>query len=224
MQAAFGAFASVALTGLFVRQQRRRIQPIFDIAIFAKPAMTAIAGLLLAVSVGYWAILVYLPLFLAAAFGWSSQTVGAVFMIATAPMLVIPVFGGQIAMRWGTRRLFLIALASLTVGNGLLTASSIATGHPSRLAWSILGMIGIGIGAGLAHPQLSGAVVALIPAEQAGMASAITVALRQGGFAVGIAALGAVLVHPVSIASFSGLFLLATVASITGVWAASRLR
>jgi hypothetical protein len=38
-----------------------------------------------------------------------------------------------------------------------------------------------------------GAVVALVPLDQAGMASAVTVVMRQAGFAVGIAVLGAVL-------------------------------
>ena len=46
----------------------------------------------------------------------------------------------------------------------------------------LLGMTCIGTGAALAHPQLSGAVVALVPPDQAGMASAVTVVARQAGF------------------------------------------
>jgi MFS family permease len=196
---------------------------LFDLALFARPAMITIAGLLLAVSIGYWAILVYLPLFLETAFGWPSQSVGTVFMIATVPMLFMPAFGSHMAMRWGWRCLFATGLATLFIGDALLVAAACSTGHFTRLTLAILGMAFAGGGAGLAHPQLSGAIIALLPPEQAGMASAITIAFRQGGFALGVAALGAALTHPVTLTSFTGLFLLATAASALGLWAALKL-
>jgi hypothetical protein len=52
------------------------------------------------------------------------------------------------------------------------------------------------------------------------MASAVTVAARQGGFAIGIAALGAVLSHDGAAHGFAGPFLLAAAASVAGVAAA----
>ena len=49
------------------------------------------------------------------------------------------------------------------------------------------------IGAGLINPQASGALIATAPPAQAGMVSSIATIVRQGGFAIGIGLLGAVI-------------------------------
>jgi hypothetical protein len=72
----------------------------------------------------------------------------------------------------------------------------------------------------LAHPQLSGAAVSLVPPNLAGLASAVTVVMRQGGFAVGIAVLGAVLHNQASAISYVWLFIAAAAASAAGLVAA----
>jgi hypothetical protein len=72
----------------------------------------------------------------------------------------------------------------------------------------------------LAHPQLSGAAVSLVPPDLAGLASAVTVVMRQGGFAVGIAVLGAVLHNQASAISYVWLFIGAAAASAAGLVAA----
>ena len=69
----------------------------------------------------------------------------------------------------------------------------------------------IAIGAALVQAQLSGAVIALAPPTQAGMASALTIVMRQGGFAVGIAGLGATLSS-----GYATLFLAAMAAALVG--------
>ena len=193
VQLFLGLVIAVLLAGAYVIQQKRREQPIFDPAVFATPAMVGIAMLLGAVSFGYWAVLVYLPLFFAAAFGWTSDAGGLAMLAATLPMLFVPPLGGKIVVRLGWRLHFAVALVVIAVGNAALVCALILGTAPPPIWLVIPGMIALGLGAALAHPQLSGAVVALVPAEQAGMASAVTVVMRQAGFAIGIAALGALL-------------------------------
>src|SRR4029450_14029355 len=101
-------------------QQRSRDEPILDTGIFAKRAMLGIAILLCAVSIGYWAILVYLPLFFAAAFDWSSEVGGIALLTATLPMLILPPLGGRLVDRLGWRLHFALALAVLAAGNSPL--------------------------------------------------------------------------------------------------------
>ena len=221
--AVLGLLGSVLLAVLFVVQQRRCLAPMFDMAVFAQPAMLGIVALLFAVSFGYWAVLVYLPLFIQLAFGWPSGTAGLTLLCATVPMLVLPAAGSQLAMRSGLRRLFATGLTAMTAGDLLLAVSCLLADGVPRLAVCSLGMICIGSGAALAHPQLSGAVLALVPPRQAGMASAITVAARQAGFAIGIAALGAMLADDARAPGFVSPFLLAAAGSIAGLWAALRL-
>ena len=210
--------ACAAFGWLFVVRQRGLPRPMLDPQVFARPVMAGVGVLLFAVSFGYWAVLVYLPLFLQMAFGWSSELTGLALLAATFPMLILPPVTGYFVTRWGWRRLFAIALAIMAIGDLLLAASGL--GEAPRLDAVLLAMVCIGAGAALSHPQLSGAVVALVPANQAGMASAVTIVARQLGFAVGIAALGAMLPSGAAAAGFFGLFALAAAASVAGFCAA----
>lgn len=212
-----GAAASLVFTGLFVVQQRTRPRPIVDLALLAQPAMIAVALLLITVSVAYWAVLVYLPLFLTTTFGLSIAQSGVMMLAATLPMIFLPPLAGRLATQWGWRALFTAGLALIAVGDVVL-----ALGPAWAMAFvaTILGMVVIATGAALVQSQLSGAVVTLAPPAQAGMASALTIVMRQGGFAVGIAALGAALDATlggnVAASSFPLVFGLAALAAVAG--------
>jgi EmrB/QacA subfamily drug resistance transporter len=216
--------AGLALSAVFLAafgiQQRSRDEPILDPGIFAQPAMIGIVILLCAVSVGYWAVLVYLPLFLAAAYGWSSEVAGIALLTATLPMLFLPPLGGRLAGGLGWRLHFALALAILAAGNATIAIALISDGSAPPLIPTFCGIAAIGVGVALAHPQLSGAAVSLVPPDLAGLASAVTVVMRQGGFAVGIAVLGAVLHNQESAISYVWLFSAAAVASAAGLAAA----
>ena len=197
----------------FVVQQRRRPQPILDPTLLTQPAMIAVAVLLITVSIGYWATLVYLPLFLTATFGLSTAQAGIALLAATVPMVVLPPLAGHLATRWGWRNLFSCGLVVIAIGDLALALEPTWT-------MALLGMAVIATGAALVQSQLSGAVVTLAPPAMAGMASALTIVMRQGGFAIGIALLGAALGSEQAASDYSRVFLLAAAASGLGVAAA----
>jgi EmrB/QacA subfamily drug resistance transporter len=196
---AIGTSASLLFATSFVVQQRRRAQPILDPALLMQPALIAVALLLITVSIGYWAVLVYLPLFLTAAFGLSTAQAGIALLAATLPMVVLPPLAGHLATRWGWRTLFTAGLAVIAIGDLALALEPTWT-------MALLGMAVIATGAALVQSQLSGAVVTLAPPAQAGMASALTIVMRQGGFALGIAALGAALGQEPSESGYATMF------------------
>jgi MFS family permease len=218
-----GLALSALLLAAFAIQQRRLDKPILDPGVFAQRAMIGIAILLFAVSIGYWAVLVYLPLFFATAFDWSSEVAGLALLTATLPMLFLPPAGGWLVGRVGWRLHFALALAFVAAGNVAIAVALISGGAAPPMIPIFCGMVAIGFGVALAHPQLSGAVVALVPLDQAGMASAVTVVMRQAGFAVGIAVLGAVLHAEGSAISYVWLFSVAAIASVAGLVAALAL-
>ena len=203
--------AGFGLARSFVSRQARRSRPILDIRLFGQRSMVGVAVLLAAVSVSYWAVLVYLPLFLERTFGMSASRSGLALLAATLPMLVLPPFGARLAGRFGWKGLFGAGLILMASGNAAL---AIAAGL-GLAGLALAGMAASGLGAALAHPQLSGAVVALAPAGETGMAAAVTVVLRQGGFALGIAVLAATLA-----AGFVWLFVVAAVTAAIGAGAA----
>ena len=57
--------------------------------------------------------------------------------------------------------MFAVALGAVAAGDLLLLLSAQSITESTRMACAIVGMTGIGVGAALAHPQLSGAVLAL---------------------------------------------------------------
>ncbi|CAN0440337.1 unnamed protein product [Phaeothamnion confervicola] len=175
--------------------------------------MIAVALLLIIVSVSYWAVLVYLPLFLTATFGLSTEQSGVMMLAATLPMIFLPPLAGRLATQWGWRALFTTGLALIAAGDLVLALGPAWT---MAFATVLLGMVVIATGAALVQSQLSGAVVTLAPPAQAGMASALTIVMRQGGFALGIAALGAALGDNVAAGSFPPVFGLAAFAAVVG--------
>jgi hypothetical protein len=113
-------------------------------------------------TIPYWAVLVYLPLFLNAAFGWTPPG------------------------SW----------------HGIAGSDASDADH-SLLWWSHCDSVGL----------------ALAPPEVSGMASAVAVIARQGGFAIGVAALGGLLPPGGAAAGFLWLFCVAAAASACGALA-----
>ena len=146
------------LLALFVWQQRRRAEPVLDPALLRQKAMIAVSLLLITVSVAYWAVLVYLPLFLHSTFGFTIEWTGLVMLAATLPMIVLPPYAGALAPRWGWRRLFATGLAVIALGDALLATTSLDALAIDPLWLALPGMVVIAIGAALVQAQLSGAV------------------------------------------------------------------
>lgn len=218
LRTVIGLGAAATLAVWFAIRQRRQTRPMLDLAAFAGRSMMSAMGLLMAVSLGYWAVLVYLPLFLSTAFGWSAQTAGLAMLATTLPMLVVPPCGSRLVLRIGWQRLFRVALGLIASGGMALVLSALAEpvfGHACVLA----GMVLLGTGAALSHPQLSGLMIALAPPEAGGMASALTVIVRQIGFALSVAVLGALTPAPLAVSGFGWPFGVVTAAGLGGMLA-----
>jgi EmrB/QacA subfamily drug resistance transporter len=211
---------SIAVTILFVLQQWRSPHPVLDPRVFATSAMGAVGALLTAIQFGYWAVLVYLPLFLSTGLSMSIEMAGMALLAATLPMLLMPLIGGRFVTYWGWRRFFVVAFGVMATGDGLLVFASLAADPLMRLATTIAGMLTIGVGAALANPQMSGVALALAPPAQAGMTSAVTMIVRQAGFSISIAALGASLQTTDIASAFAVPFSLAASVALLAVVAA----
>ncbi|WP_398481540.1 MFS transporter [Tardiphaga sp.] len=160
-----GLAISASLFIVFIGLQRRQPTPMFDLALFRSRPMVAAAILLIAVSIGYWALLVYLPLFFGVALGWTGENAGMAMLILTLPMLIIPPIAARLGASVGWRILFGAALAAMTIGGTLLAVAALAEDAGIIMTATVIGMLAMGSGAAVAHPQLSGVVVVLVPAD-----------------------------------------------------------
>ena len=194
-----------------------------DPRVFATSAMVGVAALLTSLQFGYWAVLVYLPLFLTNALQMSVELAGTALLAATLPMLLVPLVGGRLVTHWGWRRLFTVAFGLIAIGDVSLVMAALSDNPRTCLAATVAGMAIAGVGAALANPQLSGVAMALAPPTQAGMASAMVMIVRQAGFAISIAALGVTLGAVDAAAGFVQPFALGAFVASLGMIAASVL-
>jgi len=193
---------------------------VLDPRVFATSAMAGVGALVAAIQFGYWAVLVYLPLFISAGLLVSMEVAGVALLAATLPMLLLPLIGGRFVAQWGWRRFFIVAFGIVAIGDVLLAFAAVSPSPAMRLAATIAGMLTIGVGAALANPQMSSVVLALAPSTQAGMAAALTMMVRQAGFAISIAALGATLTRTDTAAAFAAPFALAAFVALVAIIAA----
>jgi MFS family permease len=215
--------ASAITALLFGLRQWRSPHPVLDPRVFATSAMAGVGALLTAIQFGYWAVLVYLPLFLNAGLLVSMDVAGVALLAATLPMLVVPLIGGRLVTQWGWRRFFAVAFCVMALGDALLVMAALSGSPTTRLAVTVAGMVTIGIGAAMANPQISNVVFALAPPGQTAMASAVTMIARQAGFVISIAALGATLATTNIAAAFAIPFALAAFAALLAIIAAVAL-
>lgn len=185
-----GGVAVVALCfGAFVASQSLRAESTMDLSLLCSPAFVGMCLVPLSLSVSYWASLVYLPLFLQQGLGQALDRTSLLMLAPTLPMLLLPFMGARFAARLSSRTFFSLGLSVVALGD---TALAMAAGTAS-LALALAGMVLSGAGTAVVNAQVSGAIVAMAPRERAGTVSAIATILRQGGFATGIALLGALL-------------------------------
>ncbi|MDX2205173.1 MAG: MFS transporter [Hyphomicrobiaceae bacterium] len=175
----------------FAFQQRSAASPLLDARYLAAPAGIGVGVLLVVASLSYWAVLVILPAILRETFAWTASEIGWGLLLATLPMLLLPVPAARLVVHWGWRRHFALGVALIAVGDLAVASMPLVPSRDAALVAVVIGMVVMGAGAALVQAQLSGALVTLAPTECAGMASAATIVFRQGGFAIGIAALGA---------------------------------
>jgi EmrB/QacA subfamily drug resistance transporter len=184
----FGALG-LALLAAFAWWQATTRAPLIDLRLFARPRFgwgTACATIAAFAMLG---LLFVLPLYLQVVQGLDPLATG----IRLLPMILGLVFGAKagerLTVRSGARLPIVLGLTAIT--GALVWGSTVAvgTGYATVAGWLTL----VGIGMGLTLTPAMDAALGEIPRERAGSGTALTMALRQVGGALGVAVLGSVL-------------------------------
>jgi EmrB/QacA subfamily drug resistance transporter len=182
------AVAVVALGG-FVVWENATSAPMVPLALFKHRNFSGGSLSLTLVQIGNGGLLLVLTQYLQFVLGYSPVKAGLAFVPLAVTALAGNVLGAKFAVRTGNRLLILGGMLVMASSFGLLTTVSAGTGFAVPAA--ALGLLGLG--AGLAMPAAVGALMATIPAEQAGVGSALNDTIQQAGTALGIAILGSLL-------------------------------
>jgi EmrB/QacA subfamily drug resistance transporter len=184
-----GLLALAALGGLaFVVLQLRAADPLVDLGLFRRPAFTATMIAALVLSVAAFGAAPLLSLWLQSVNGMSPIGAGLALAPLSLAVLVTSPALGRVLHRVPPR--LPIAAGLALVGAGALLQARLGAGS----GWAALlpGLVVAGVGVGLVSPTLVSAALAAVPSERSGMAAGAVNTMRQVGFALGIAALGAV--------------------------------
>lgn len=224
--------AVLALVSLAVAELRRGDEAMLPPALLRRPAFDAAnvtAGIM---NLGTLGTLFVLMLFLQSVQHRSALVAGLAVLPLFAPLALMAPFGGRITSRIGSRVPAAAGLLIAAAGLALLARAQPHSGLPVLLPALLLW----GIGCGLLTPAVVAAAIATVPADRAGLASAVNNTARQTGGAIGIAVAGAVAgsprdegrflrgFHTVAVGS-AGLYGVAAVVAVVllpGVWRSLR--
>ncbi|MCX5344356.1 MFS transporter [Streptomyces atratus] len=188
-----GTLAPVALgvavlsLAAFLRIESRRPHPVVPLGLFRNRTVAVAVTAGSALSVAFYGMIFVFSLFCQQVRNQSALTAGLMFLPMTGLLVVVNVLSGRLANRHGPR-LPMLTGQLLSVG-GLLLLLLVDTDTSPALTSLLL--VPLALGAGLALPPLTAAMMEAVPTDRAGVAAGVLNAARQVSGGLGVAAFGA---------------------------------
>ncbi|MCP2337770.1 MFS transporter [Actinomadura rupiterrae] len=183
-----GAVALAALAG-FVFWETRTDSPMVPLSLFRDRDFAGGSLSLTLVEIGNGGLLLALTQYLQFVLGYSPMKTGLSFIPVAVAALLFNGLGASLVGRLGNKATAVIGLLVVAAGFGTL-----ATVAPGDGYWPVaVGLFLMGAGSGLSMPATIGALMGAVPAEHAGVGSALNDTIQQAGAALGVAILGTVL-------------------------------
>jgi EmrB/QacA subfamily drug resistance transporter len=185
--------SAVLMIAFLVLELRQR-RPMLDLTLFRRPAFCGASIVAFAISASYFAMFLYLTLYIQDVLGFSPVQAGLRFLPVTILSFIVAPIAGKLSVRVPVRLLLGSGLA--LAGLGLLAFTPISADS----SWTVLipGFVLGGAGIGMINPPLASTAIGVVPPARSGMASGINSTFRQVGIATGIAGLGAVFQHEIT--------------------------
>jgi EmrB/QacA subfamily drug resistance transporter len=181
--------AAGVLVAAFLAIEKRVREPMLPLGLFRIPAFAGAQITVFAISASFFAVYLYSTLYLQSVLGLSAIEAGLAYLPGTVIMFFVAGASAQLVEKVGPRLLIGGGLALIGVGMGLMTLATATS------SWTIIlpGFLLAAIGTGFFNPALAGVAMSSAPIEMSGLAAGVNDAFRQGGIAVGVAALGALI-------------------------------
>ncbi len=190
-----GAFAAALVLGAYfvVRSSRQRT-PVIDLSLLRIRAFALSNGVTVVMASGFYAYTLCNVLFLTTV--WRYSILKAGLALTPGPFVAMAVAGpaSRAVERLGHRAI--VVPGALVWAGGMAYFASQLGVSPDFLGEWLVGMVILGIGAGLTFPTLSGAAVGSVPGPRFAVATSLNSVARQLGAALGVAILIAILGKP----------------------------
>ncbi|OXY94064.1 MFS transporter [Streptomyces diastatochromogenes] len=182
---------SVAVVALaaFVVWENVSASPMVPLVLFKHRNFSGGSLSLALVQIGNGGLLLVLTQYLQFVLGYSPIKAGLAFLPLAVTAIIGNTAGVKLAAKIGNRFVILTGMLIMVACFALLTTVDAGSGF--TVPAIALGLLGLGAGA--AMPAAVGALMSTIPADKAGVGSALNDTVQQAGTALGIAILGSLL-------------------------------
>jgi len=182
--------SGLALWALIEREKRAG-EPVLDLRLFRDGVFTTCSITNALVAFPFFGSVVFLPLYLQLARGFTPAQAGLIIVPQLGGLVLSSVLGGRTVSRTGHYRP-LIVTGVVAIGSSLVAIGGAILAE-APLPFIMVGLATLGIGGGLAMPNLSVAVQNAVPREQLGAATSFNGFGNTLAAASGIATSGAIL-------------------------------
>jgi EmrB/QacA subfamily drug resistance transporter len=181
--------AAALLVAAFVAIEWRVKEPMLPLGLFRIKEFSGAQVAAFSISASFFAIFLYMTLYLQQILGLSPIKAGLVYLPCTVLIFFVSAASASLLEKVSAGTLITAGLALVAVGLGL---GLLATATSS---WAMLLpalMVG-GLGTGLFNPAVSAVALGSAPQEMSGLAAGVNDTFRQAGIAVGVALFGALI-------------------------------
>ncbi|WP_428393343.1 DHA2 family efflux MFS transporter permease subunit [Lichenicoccus sp.] len=185
------AAGTAGLIALFLWREYRAPEPLIRLALFNNAVFTRCVAVNALLAFALFGATVFLPLYFQRVMGMSPAVAGTMLLPQVGGMLLSSIGGGRIVARLGRPRLFVLGGVALNAAS-LLSLAGFAALDVGP-AWFLVSMAGLGLGIGLAMPNLTVTMQNAVARAELGAATGAMIFLRSLGGAAGVALSGALL-------------------------------
>src|SRR4051812_9944034 len=178
---------AAALLSAFLMVERLSAAPMLPLGLFRIRAFSAAQVSAFSISASFFALFVYLTLYLQGVLHLSPLEAGLGYLPSTGLLFLASAAAAPGLRRVRPGSVVVAGLALVSLGLALMLR---ADAHSS---WTALlpGLLVTGVGTGLFNPAVSAVALSSTPPEQSGLAAGVNDTFRHAGIAVGVAAFGA---------------------------------
>src|SRR5262245_50078443 len=177
---------AAALLIAFVVVEARSREPMLPLSLLSQRRFAGPQVAVFAIASSFFAVFLYLTLYLQTVLGMSPIETGLVYLPGTFLVFVVSGMTAQIGARFAAAKIASLGLALVAAG----LAGMLIIGVDSSWTALLPGLLVTSLGTGLFNPTGSALALNALPDEQSGLAAGANDTFRQAGVAVGIAALG----------------------------------
>jgi EmrB/QacA subfamily drug resistance transporter len=177
--------AVVLLIAFVVVEQRSR-EPMLPLRLLGQRRFAGPQVAVFAIASSFFAVFLYLTLYLQTVLGMSPIQTGLVYLPGTFLVFAVSGMTAQFGANTSPAKIASLGLALVAAG----LAGMLIIGVDSSWTALLPGLLVTSLGTGLFNPTGSALALNALPDEQSGLAAGANDTFRQAGVAVGIAALG----------------------------------